>query len=134
MFSATFPDEIRQSAMEMLNEFVMVTVGMVGGASTDVEQIFLQVEKRGKRDKVMEILKEITAADKVLIFTNSKKNADFLAGHLSTNNVSSTSIHGDRLQSQRETALREFTWGTRKVLVATAVAARGLGKFVVKTS
>jgi len=35
-------------------------------------------------------------------------------------------MHGDRLQSQREEALREFKLGRRPVLVATAVAARGL--------
>jgi probable ATP-dependent RNA helicase DDX4 len=39
---------------------------------------------------------------------------------------SSTSIHGDRLQREREEALRDFRSGKRKVLVSTAVAARGL--------
>ena len=43
------------------------------------------------------------------------------------NNYQATSIHGDRLQSQREQALRDFKLGTRNVLVATNVAARGLG-------
>ncbi|ODN01187.1 ATP-dependent RNA helicase vasa, isoform A [Orchesella cincta] len=52
--------------------------------------------------------------------------SDFLASYLSGRNHSCTSIHGDRLQSQREMALLEFTTGKRQVLVATAVAARGL--------
>ena len=37
-----------------------------------------------------------------------------------------TSIHGDRFQSQREEALKNFMKGQMTVLVATAVAARGL--------
>ena len=37
-----------------------------------------------------------------------------------------TSIHGDRTQRQREEALADFTDGRFKILVATAVAARGL--------
>ena len=40
--------------------------------------------------------------------------------------MSTTSIHGDRTQRQREEALADFTEGRFKILVATAVAARGL--------
>ena len=36
------------------------------------------------------------------------------------------SIHGDRLQREREEALRDFKTGKMPILVATAVAARGL--------
>lgn len=52
--------------------------------------------------------------------------ADFLAGFMSETKLSSTSIHGDRLQREREEALRDFRTGKRKVLIATSVAARGL--------
>lgn len=37
-----------------------------------------------------------------------------------------TSIHGDRTQREREDALRQFRSGKTPILVATAVAARGL--------
>lgn len=40
-------------------------------------------------------------------------------------------MHGDRYQAQREQALLEFRTGVHNILVATAVAARGLGKFVL---
>jgi len=74
----------------------------------------------------MDILKGLDKDQKVLIFCNAKKAADFLAVSLSGSGVSTTSIHGDRLQSQRELALGEFSHGKKQVLVATAVAARGL--------
>lgn len=128
MFSATFPPEIQEAAKEFLHDYIYIVIGVVGGACKDVEQEILQVEKSEKRKKIMDILKEAGGDTKVLVFCASKKGADFLATYLSTNNISCTSIHGDRLQSQRELALREFTTGKRKVLVATAVAARGLGK------
>jgi len=126
MFSATFPDAIQKAAEAFLNDHIFVAIGVVGGACKDVKQTFIECERNEKRTKLMEILENITPDDKVVIFCASKKGADFLATFLSTKNMSSTSIHGDRLQSQRETALREFTNGTRKILVATAVAARGL--------
>ena len=37
-----------------------------------------------------------------------------------------TSIHGDRSQREREEALRRFKTGQTPIIVATAVAARGL--------
>lgn len=60
------------------------------------------------------------------MFVETKRNADFLATFLSEHNIQSTSIHGDRLQREREEALRDFKSGTRNILVATGVAARGL--------
>ena len=55
-----------------------------------------------------------------------KTSADYLAAYLSGENLLTTSIHGDRTQRQREEALADFTEGRFKILVATAVAARGL--------
>ena len=60
------------------------------------------------------------------IFLQTKKNTDFLATHLSQEGLPTTSIHGDRLQREREEALFDFRAGTFPILVATSVAARGL--------
>ena len=61
-----------------------------------------------------------------MFLVQTKKNADFLASHLSQEGLPTTSIHGDRLQREREEALYDFRTGTMPILVATAVAARGL--------
>jgi probable ATP-dependent RNA helicase DDX4 len=52
MFSATFPDEIQSAASQFLNNYVFLSVGIVGGASTDVEQQFFEVTKFKKREKL----------------------------------------------------------------------------------
>merc|ERR1719348_27368 len=128
MFSATFPDDIQTAAQDFLNDYLFITVGIVGGACTDVEQLFHQVEKHDKREKLEELLNdpERDPKERTLIFVQTKKNTDFLATHLSQEGLPTTSIHGDRLQREREEALFDFRAGTRPILVATAVAARGL--------
>lgn len=68
-----------------------------------------------------------TDGEKILVFVEMKRTADFIASYLCDNNVPTTSIHGDRLQRERETALCDFKTGHMRVLVATPVAARGLG-------
>lgn len=125
MFSATFPEEIQHLAGKFLNNYIFVAVGVVGGACTDVEQVFHEVPKFKKREKLVEILRE-DGTERTLIFVETKRNADFLASFLSENNFPTTSIHGDRYQREREEALRDFKRGNRHILVATSVAARGL--------
>ncbi|RNA38966.1 putative ATP-dependent RNA helicase DDX4 isoform X1 [Brachionus plicatilis] len=125
MFSATFPDEIQRLAQDFLNDYLFLAVGQVGGANTDVEQSVYKVTKFEKRDKCIEILDQI-GNERTMIFVEHKKEADVNAFFLIQKGYPATSIHGDRLQSQRESALREFKNGSKNILVCTAVAARGL--------
>jgi len=62
----------------------------------------------------------------ILVFVETKKGADSLEEFLYSNGYPVTSIHGDRTQREREDALKSFRSGNTPVLVATAVAARGL--------
>lgn len=52
MFSATFPEAIQRLASEYLRDYLFLTVGIVGGASTDVDQKFIEVGKFKKRGKL----------------------------------------------------------------------------------
>ncbi|XP_035216173.1 probable ATP-dependent RNA helicase vasa-like isoform X2 [Stegodyphus dumicola] len=125
MFSATFPEDIQKMAGDFLDNYLFLTVGMVGAANADVEQTFFSVGQYDKRQKLMDILKDV-GTDRTLVFVEQKRTADFIASLCSQNNIPTTSIHGDRLQREREEALRDFRTGKMPVLVATAVAARGL--------
>jgi probable ATP-dependent RNA helicase DDX4 len=125
MFSATFPEEIQKLAQDFLNDYLFLTVGIVGGANSDVQQILHKVGRNDKRNKVVEILNDI-GTDKVMIFIEHKKQADILAFYLIQKGYPTTSLHGDRLQSQRELALKEFKNGKSNIIVCTSVAARGL--------
>ena len=71
-----------------------MTVGVVGGACTDVTQNFYQVSKFEKREQLKEILTACNPKDMTLVFVKTKKNADFLATYLSHQGLPTTSIHG----------------------------------------
>lgn len=125
MFSATFPEEIQHLAGKFLFNYVFVAVGIVGSASTDVEQVIYEVSKFDKREKLIDMLQN-GPQERTVVFVETKKVADFLATILSENDIKTTSIHGDRLQREREQALWDFKKGICNILVATGVAARGL--------
>jgi len=125
MFSATFPSEVQQLALDFLKDYLFLTIGILGSANSDVAQKFIECEKFKKRETLLETLKDV-GTDRTLVFVETKRNADFLASVLSNEGFPTTSIHGDRLQREREEALRDFKTGRMPILVATAVAARGL--------
>lgn len=128
MFSATFPEKIQEAAQAYLREYVFVIIGILGSATTEITQEFLEVSREEKTATLIKLLQDENSKEKAIVFCATRIGTDYLASILSKNEISATCIHGDRLQIQREQALREFMKDQRRVLVATAVAARGLGK------
>ena len=56
MFSATFPEEIQRLAGDFLNDYIFLTVGRVGGTTSDIQQTVLDVQEDQKREKLTELL------------------------------------------------------------------------------
>uniref|UniRef100_A0A8D8Y226 RNA helicase n=3 Tax=Cacopsylla melanoneura TaxID=428564 RepID=A0A8D8Y226_9HEMI len=125
MFSATFPETIQKLARQFMRDYLFIAVGIVGGASKEVVQTILEVPKTQKKKKLIELLRE-KDEDGVIVFVGTIRNADFIACYLSDTEIPTTSIHGSRLQCQREQAIHDFKTKRMKVLVATSVASRGL--------
>lgn len=65
---------------------------------------------------------------KIIIFVETKRRVDHLVRFIRSFGVRCGAIHGDKSQSERDFVLREFRSGKSNILVATDVAARGLGK------
>uniref|UniRef100_A0A6S7ZPY1 RNA helicase n=1 Tax=Aplanochytrium stocchinoi TaxID=215587 RepID=A0A6S7ZPY1_9STRA len=125
MFSATFPTEIQRLASDFLQDYVFLTVGRVGSAAKDITQTVEWVEEHDKNPFLIRFLNTIESG-LVLIFVETKRGADSLEYHLSSQGFPTASIHGDRSQREREDALQSFRSGATPILVATDVAARGL--------
>ena len=56
MFSATFPEEIQRLAHDFLQDHLFLTVGVVGGTTSDIQQKVIEVGEYDKREKLQEIL------------------------------------------------------------------------------
>nr|CCD15039.1 unnamed protein product [Trypanosoma congolense IL3000] len=127
MFSATFPQRILNLAKRYLRpKYYLLTVGRVGSTTKNITQRIQRVPEDEKTDKLFEILYKQKQTDLVLIFVETKRSADYLQSTLNNNGIPSTTIHGDRRQCDRETALTDFKNGIKPILVATDIASRGL--------
>ncbi|TFY69432.1 hypothetical protein EVJ58_g444 [Rhodofomes roseus] len=125
MFSATFPRDIQMLARDFMKDYVFLSVGRVGSTSENITQKVEYVEDNDKRSVLLDVL-SAHGAGLTLVFVETKRMADMLSDFLLANHLPATSIHGDRTQREREMALQTFRSGRTPVLVATAVAARGL--------
>ncbi len=79
-------------------------------------------------DKKQELLEHLLKSEEgsFLVFVRTKHGAERVAQRLTRSGDGATSIHGDRTQAQRSAALKSFSKGGHRILVATDVAARGL--------
>ncbi|XP_049449322.1 LOW QUALITY PROTEIN: DEAD-box helicase 3 X-linked a [Epinephelus fuscoguttatus] len=126
MFSATFPKEIQILARDFLEDYIFLAVGRVGSTSENITQKVVWVEETDKRSFLLDLLNATGKDSLTLVFVETKKGADALEDFLYHEGYACTSIHGDRSQRDREEALHQFRSGRCPILVATAVAARGL--------
>ncbi|PAA66535.1 hypothetical protein BOX15_Mlig034455g1, partial [Macrostomum lignano] len=128
MFSATFPKEIQHLARDFLqHDYVFLAVGRVGSTSQNITQEVLWIDESDKRHCLVDIINGQNGPDSlILVFVETKKGADQLEDFLHRQGFPVASIHGDRTQADREMALKCFRTGRTPILVATAVAARGL--------
>ena len=114
MYSATWPREIQRLATDFLGEeYVKINVGSSKlSANENVIQNVRVVDDRGRYGKLKElinILNEIFASKntKTLIFVNTKREADFLAGGLRKSGVKAEAIHGGIDQNKRDFIYQE---------------------------
>jgi len=123
-YSATLEGSVKEVARKYLNDPVRVEIGSVLKPADNVELRTFEVEA----DKKQELLEHLLCAEtgSFLVFVRTKHGADRVARRLVRSGHSATQIHGDRSQAQRNAALRSFSEGRHRVLVATDVAARGI--------
>jgi ATP-dependent RNA helicase RhlE len=125
LFSATFSNEIRRLAVDLLDSPVEISVATNGKPAEGIDQVVYPVDRQRKRELLSHIIAERNWRQ-VLVFTRTKHGANRLATQLESDGLTTAAIHGNKSQGARTRALGEFKSGKVRVLVATDVAARGL--------
>ncbi|KJR88400.1 ATP-dependent RNA helicase DDX5/DBP2 [Sporothrix schenckii 1099-18] len=138
MWSATWPKEVRNLASDFLTNFIQVNIGSLDlSANHRITQIVEVVTESEKRDRMIKHLEKALddkeKANKVLIFTGTKRVADDITRFLRQDGWPALSIHGDKQQNERDWVLDQFKTGKSPVMVATDVASRGIGMYTTST-
>ena len=125
LFSATFSNEIKRLADELLNAPRLIEVARRNTAAETVTQGAYKLPQDAKRPLLVHLVKSRNVWQ-VLCFVRTKHGASRLARQLEKDGLATSAIHGDKTQAARLEALSQFKEGKLQVLVATDVAARGL--------
>ncbi|MHA1733906.1 MAG: DEAD/DEAH box helicase [Promethearchaeota archaeon] len=126
LFSATLPPEITKLAGDILSDPVRVSVSPERPTVEAIEQAVYFVEGRAAKQKLLEHLLRDPGVRRALVFTRTKHGANRVVKLLKRGGVDAEAIHGNKSQTARQRALKNFREGVTRVLVATDVAARGI--------
>src|SRR3569623_3521864 len=119
------PTPIKKLSDRFLSNPKYIEVARPATANVNIEQFKVMGGSRDGRDALVQLLRtdNVTSA---LIFANRKTTVRELNKSLKRSGFSTGEIHGDMDQSSRIAELDRFKTGAIYILVASAVAARGL--------
>jgi len=125
LFSATFPDEVKPIAKNLMTDPVTIEVASTHDENT-INQSFYKVDDNRHRSHAVRLLLQETQSESTVIFCTTKRDVHDLAHDLKDYGFSVLALSGDLEQRDRDQTLIRFSNKSVSVLVATDVAARGL--------
>ena len=126
LFSATIPPEIETLIHWAMRQPQTVEIGARRTPAETVKHVIYPVSDDQKSDLLVALLGQVNW-ESAIVFCRTKHRADRVAALLKKNNHAVAVLHSNRTQREREQALQGFRTGRFEALVATDIAARGLG-------
>jgi ATP-dependent RNA helicase RhlE len=123
-FSATMEASVAHLVKDYLKNPVRLAFGSILKPSENVRMQAFEVQVDRKQEMLQRLLAKETG--RCLVFSRTKRGTERITKSLNNNGFSAAQIHGDRSQSQRNSALAGFQQGRFRVLVATDLASRGI--------
>ena len=124
LFSATITQDVNYIAKKYMKNPESISAISYVDASK-LKQIYYDVPSHMKFSLLVHLLKE-DKDNLVMVFCNTRSNADMVVSNLRRFDVRALSIHGGMSQNKRNMSLKDFHEGRINILVCTDVAARGL--------
>jgi ATP-dependent RNA helicase RhlE len=124
LFSATMSAPVLSLTRQFQQDPVKIEISIARPPEA-IRQAIYPVPKHLKTQLLLALLKDMEI-NSMLVFTDTKQEADIVTRQLSQANIAIACIHGDFKQSERIAALEGFRSGQYQVLVATNIASRGL--------
>jgi ATP-dependent RNA helicase RhlB len=125
LFSATLSHRVLELAYEHMNDPELIRIEPDKVTADRVRQAIFFPSNPEKPPLLLGLIREM-GASRIMVFVNTKREAEWLEAFLGANGVDAKAISGDVPQSRRLSMLRRFQSGELPVLIGTDVASRGL--------
>jgi superfamily II DNA/RNA helicase len=117
---------IQTMAEQVLKQHSVIQLNTVRDNHSAIKQAIILADDAKQKAKMLAAVIQQDEPKKVVVFTNTKTQADQLGGVLRYHKLDTLVLHGDMTQDLRKQVTHKFRSGNTQVLVATDVAARGL--------
>ncbi len=125
LFSATFPQEVEEIALNYLQDPLEVSAGQKNTGAEQVEHEYYLVSDRN-RYPTLKRLADVNPDIYGIVFCRTRRETKDVADKLIADGYNADALHGDLSQAQRDLVMHKFRKKNIQILVATDVAARGL--------
>lgn len=128
MFSATMTEDVQELIQDNFINPQTITISVSGTPLDNISQSCYAVPNFYTKVHLLEfLLKDKATFQKVVVFIDSKKNADQLFEELEANFWSELGIiHSNKSQNNRLATIERFNDGHTRILIASDIIARGL--------
>jgi len=125
LFSATLSHRVMELAFEHMNEPELIRVEPEKITADRVRQAIFFPSNEDKIPLLVGLIREM-GASRIMVFVNTKREAERIQAYLQANDIDASAISGDVPQKKRMSMLKQFQSGELPVLIGTDVASRGL--------
>lgn len=127
LFSATLGHaEVNEFAAELLKAPVRIAIGEEHQQHSEITQRFYLADNLNQKEKLLFSFINNEKIKQAIVFTATRKDTERLTALLVEKGHSALALHGDLVQSKRNSIMDSFARAKEKILVTTDIASRGL--------
>ncbi len=125
VFSATIPEKLKPFLAKYMDSPVHIQLGAKKPLTENMHYSLVPVRGMDRRKKLVHVIEAVNPY-LAIIFTNTKQNADELAGYLAGQGIKTGKLHGDLNARERTRMMKQIRDLEYQFIVATDLAARGI--------
>ena len=125
VFSATIPEKLQPFLKKYMDAPVHIHMNDKRPVAENIEFYLVPVRSKSRNTRLLEVVNSINPFLAV-IFCNTRKNAEAVAGYLAEQGIRVGQIHGDLTPRDRKKMMKQIRDLEFQYIVATDLAARGI--------
>lgn len=126
LFSATFPDHVREFASRLAPSANEIRLKQEELSVDAIKQFYMDCKSEDHKYEVLVELYNILTIGQSIIFCAKRETADQIAKRMTAEGHKVDSLHGKLEVKDRDATIDNFRSGKAKVLISTNVIARGI--------
>lgn len=125
VFSATIPEKLQPFLKKYMDSPVHISMNDKRPVAENIDFVLVPVRSKSRNSRLLDVIKGINPFLAV-IFCNTRKTAESVAGYLAEQGIRAGQIHGDLSPRDRKKMMKQIRDLEFQYIVATDLAARGI--------